>query len=252
MAKGREMKNIKIKIAAAAGALALLGSTITTSAIAVEWGSVGFGASFGAAHVEASGSETLYRGIGALTPTKDESATEDSQAVIASAHVQITLGDQWFGKGNGFAIGVEHFFGEATFDNVYEEVIDIKGSATAAKTIGKNYAEVTLENLNTVFIETPGVTPLGIFLKAGWSEMDIITKEEMFTGATYGNAAVDGVLVGFGFKKSAGGWQIKSEFNYTDWDAITLSNTGAGVGSAKSITAQPEHWAAKIGIGYNF
>ena len=36
-----------------------------------------------------------------------------------------------------------------------------------------------IENINTMYIETPGFTPLGIFLKAGWSEMDVRTKEDL-------------------------------------------------------------------------
>ena len=55
----------------------------------------------------------------------------------------------------------------------------------------------------------------------------------------------------FGFKKSVGGIQIKTEFNYTDWDDITLTNIGTDAGAEK-ITASPENWAFKFGIGYNF
>ena len=245
------MRNKRIKLTAAAAALALLGSTITTSAIAVEWGSVGFGASFGGAHVEATGAQTVYRGIGATTPTAETDTKEDAQGVIASAHVQITLGDQWFGKGNGFALGVERIFGEATDKKTVSTTSDIKGSATGVSSAGVQLTKVTMKNFNTIFIETPGFTPLGIYLKAGWSEMDIITGEELYTGGSYGDASVDGAVVGFGFKKSAGGFQVKTEFNYTDWDNVTLTNNGVDA-SVKSITATPELWSAKFGIGYNF
>ena len=55
----------------------------------------------------------------------------------------------------------------------------------------------------------------------------------------------------FGFKKSAGGFQVKTEFNYTDWDTLSLTNTGTDAGSNK-ITVAPEQWSGKLTIGYNF
>jgi hypothetical protein len=106
--------------------------------------------------------------------------------------------------------------------------------------------------MNTIFIETPGLTPLGIFLKAGWSEMDIKTNEELFTGGSYGDGSVDGAMVGIGFKKSVGHFQIKTKFNYTDWDSLKLTNVGTATTGATSVTATPEVWSGKIGIGINF
>ena len=66
-----------------------------------------------------------------------------------------------------------------------------------------------------------------------------------------GDATVDGSVVGFGFKKSAGGFQVKTEVSYTDWDTISLNNTGTDAGSTK-VTGTPEHWAATVGIGWIF
>jgi len=238
------MKNLKAELATLVGAFALLLGSFTTSAGAADWGSIGVGVNFGGAHAEIAGKET-----GAAT---DETATEDAQMAIASAYAQITLGDHIFGKGNGFAFGYESFFGDATFSNESDGITDIKGSATAAVTTVKNKAEAVIENINTMYIETPGFTPLGIFLKAGWSEMDLKTKEDLGTGGAYGDAAIDGALVGFGFKKSAGRFHIKTEFNYTDWDSISLTNTGTATVGASTVTGTPEVWSGKIGVGIQF
>lgn len=238
------MKTLKTELATLLGAFALLVSSFTTSAGAADWGSIGAGVNFGGAHAEIAGKET-----GAAT---DETATEDAQMAIASAYAQITLGDQIFGKGNGFAFGYETFFGEATFSNESEGISDIKGSATGVITTVKNSAEATIKNIGTMYIETPGFTPLGIFLKAGWSDMDLITKEDLGTGGAYGDASIDGALVGFGFKKSVGHFHIKSEVNYTDWDSISLTNTGTATVGATTVTGTPEVWSGKIGIGIQF
>ena len=80
----------------------------------------------------------------------------------------------------------------------------------------------------------------------------IRTKEDLGTGGSYGDAAVDGAMDGGGFKKSVGNFHIKTEFNYTDWDALTLSNVGTATTGSTSITATPEVWSGKIGIGIQF
>ena len=86
--------------------------------------------------------------------------------------------------------------------------------------------------------------------------MTITTNESLDTGAAYGDADVDGATVGFGFKKAAGGFQVKTEVSYTDWDTITLTNSGTkGAGSAKGadkVVATPENWAFTVGLSYNF
>ena len=243
---------IRTKFVAAVGALGLLASAYMTPLMAF---SFGIGGSFGGAHIEVDGSETMNTSSRKLTRKKD------FQAVLASAYAQIIVGEDMFGEGNGFALGYEQGFGEGS---VSEETqhgqtgTDSNSSArtnitstVGATTSGTQRAEGVLKNLNTVFIETPGFTPLGIFVKAGWSEMDIITKEDLYTGGTFGDGAVDGSMWGFGFKKSAGGLQVKTEFAYTDWDTLSLSNTGTDAGSS-TVTATPEQWSGKLTIGYNF
>ena len=48
--------------------------------------------------------------------------------------------------------------------------------------------------------------------------------------------------------------QVKTEFNYTDWDDFRLSNndTDDGARGADYIDADIENWAFKFTIGYNF
>ena len=80
----------------------------------------------------------------------------------------------------------------------------------------------------------------------------IITSEELFTGGTYGDATVDGATYGFGFRsKASRGFQTKVEFNYTDWDKVTLTNTNDSAADT-IVTATPEVWSAKIAVGYNY
>ncbi len=159
--------------------------------------------------------------------------------------------DRW--GTNGFTIGYESFAGEASVSKKRTGIVDQYASEKSVL-VGDNLVEGVFKNMETVYIETPGMTPLGFYLKLGFSEMDIDTREELATGATFGNTSTDAETYGFGFKKQAGGFHIKTEFNYSDWDTVTLSSTHVGNGSAglDTVTVAPENWSAKFGIGYSF
>ena len=228
----------------AAATLMLAGFTTSASAI-----SFGFGVTGGGTHMEATGTETLKKGEGNGNAGATQSATNDGQGMLSSAYGQVIFMEDTFGEGNGFAIGYEHVWGEAKVSGTSANVID--AHAVDTTTQGNNYAEGVISDLNTIFIETPGFTPLGLYLKAGYAEMDVTTNEALDTGGSYGNTTADGVVYGFGFKKAAGGFQVKTEFNYTEWDSISLSNN-ATVAGGDNITADVENWTAKFGIGYLF
>ena len=245
----------RTKFVAAVAAVGLLAGAYATPLMAF---SFGVGGSFGGSLIEIDGSQTMNHRTADTKMTRKK----DLQAVLASAYAQIIVGEDMFGEGNGFALGYEQGFGEGKVAETIKhgQAGDTGGNSSARTNInsiiggiesGDQRAEGILKNLNTVFIETPGFTPLGIFLKAGWSEMDIITNEDLYTGGTYGDGAVDGSMWGFGFKKSAGGFQVKTEFNYTDWDTLSLTNTGTDAGASK-VTVAPEQWSGKLTIGYNF
>jgi len=206
--------------------------------------SFGVGVSGGGTYADLSGKETMN------TSGNTTSAEEGAAGPIGTAYAQVIVGESYFGEGNGFALGYEHFFGGASTNmQSGDERTDLYAVNTS--TLSINHAKARIEDINTIFIETPGFTPLGIYLKAGLSNLTLITNEALFTGGVYGDADVDGNTVGFGFKKAAGGFQAKTEFTYTDWDAISISNTGSNAGASK-ITGDIENWAFKFGVGYNF
>ena len=240
---------LRMKLATILSAVAMLGlSTVTASAV-----SIGFGFSGGGTYGEVSGTETLNDGNNGGAAGATQSATQGAHGALGTIYGQVIVGESIFGDGNGFAIGYEHFAGTAKIEsNTGDERSDLANGATTTTTVnGTNQVEAHLEDLNTIFIETPGFTPLGIYLKAGLSSMEVITNENLYTVSVYGNGSVDGETYGFGFKKAAGGFQVKTEFNYTEWDTLTLSNTGLKAG-AKNVSADPENWAFKFGVGYNF
>ena len=230
---------MKTKLSALFGALVILISVYSAPAMSF---SIGVGVSGGAGHVEVKGKENLQS-------VQESTATEDAQGGFGSVYVQALIGEEMFGEGNGLVIGYEQVVGEATLNGERTEVSNIISIVGATET-GRQYAEAVVDNINTVFVETPAL--FGLYLRAGWSEMDITTNEELFTGGTYGNTTSDGATYGFGFRsKASRGFQTKVEFNYTDWDKVTLTNTNDSAADT-IVTATPEVWSAKIAVGYNY
>ena len=220
--------------------------TALVSAIAIYFGaatslmafSFGGGFSGGASYLEVTGTETLR------SSDAEQSATEGGAGAMPSAYIQA----QFFG---GWTIGAEYIFGSVKIQDSSDNVTDL--FAAEASESGRQLVEGIVDDFRTYYIETPGFTPLGIYLKAGYSEADVTTNEELVTDGTYGNGGIDGATWGFGFKKGDpdGGWQIKTEFNYTDWSSLTLNNDSDSTGTSR-VKVVPETWTAKLGIGYNF
>lgn len=240
----------KIKLAALSGAMAMMVTAYTTPLMAF---TVGVGGSLGGAHVEASGQEYMNVGL-SNTVTAGHKMDKDAFLPLGAAHVEIIIGESHFGERNGFALGIQNVFGEGNINHVNESSTrtNLANLAVEDGPSGNTSAKVKLKNINTMYLETPGFTPLGIYLKAGYSEMDIVTDEDVYTGATYGDASVDGTVWGFGFKKAAeSGLQFKIEFTDTDWDSVSLSNSDTDAGANK-ITATPQSRSASMSIGYVF
>ena len=104
----------KIKLAALSGAMAMVVTAYTTPLMAF---TVGVGGTLGGAHVEASGQE--YINVGASnTVTAGHKMNKDAFLPLGAAHVEIIIGDGYFGEHNGFALGIQNVFGEGNISHV--------------------------------------------------------------------------------------------------------------------------------------
>ena len=234
------MFKIKMKIAALVGAVGILLSVLTTPIMAI---SIGLGASGGATWLQATGKETLKQSS-VVVPY------EISHGLfIPSVYLQVTIGEGKFGDKNGFVIGIEHIPGEHEIDSKSVTKSDLRvGNAT---TTGTNYAQAELSDHSTIYIESPGFTGLGLFVKAGWTGVTVKTNETLITGAAYGDKTINAKTVGGGLKGThESGIALKVVYEYTDYDNISLSSTGSD--AASTVTADADSQAFKISIGYNF
>ena len=230
----------KMKIAALVGAVGILLSALTTSVMAI---SLGLGASGAGTLLDVTGKETLKQS------SKITNHQIDQTLFIPSLYLQVTVGEQWFGDKNGFVIGVEHIPGTHEIGAESVTVSDLR--VNNATSVVENVAQAELSDHYTYYIETPGFSPLGIFLKAAYTDVTVTTNETLGTGAAYGNKTINAKTVGGGFKGThESGISIKIIYEYTDYDNISLASTGSD--ASTTVTADADSQAVKLSVGYNF
>ena len=88
-------------------------------------------------------------------------------------------------------------------------------------------------------------------MKLGYSEVTIETKENLGTGASYGNQDINGYTVGVGFKGVAdSGMLLKVAAEYTDYDSVSFKSVGSD--AVSTVVVEPETYALKLSLGYAF
>ena len=93
----------------------------------------------------------------------------------------------------------------------------------------------------------------GFFVKLGMASADVITKEQLATGTTYGNASVDGLLMGAGFHKASdSGYFFRATAEHIDYDEFTLNGSTDSDGVRNVIKADVDSMAYKIAFGKSF
>jgi len=226
------------KITALAGAVVLL---FSTSVVADSGFSIG--ASGSAMLFETSGSETLKS-----TNVRTSTATEEVVMVPA------IFGEYDLGFG-GLSLGIEMIVGAGEIGNKKRVTTDITDSVTSAAAEISQKVSAEVENHITYYVEK-GFTGGG-FLTAGYSTVDITTKDVLGTGASYGNTNTDGWTIGAGVKSSSdAGLFWKGSVHYTDYDEIKLKSTSDStetIGTKfNTVTADSDAVAAKVSLGYKF
>ena len=209
-----------------------------TAAKAIE--GVNIGLSLMGGVFEAKGAKEQFKGghagaeANSTTVTKTANDNEGTFA-LASIFIEKEIGDR-------FAIGfdyVPHSADSETAENVQQELGTNK----------TNTVQVDFEDLMTLYA-TLSLTD-NIYAKVGYSEVEAITNENLGTGGSYGNATLEGYIVGLGYNRDISeGTFLRVEANYMDFDGVTLTNTAD---SAKSVSADGfEGYGARISVGKSF
>jgi len=223
----------KNKFTALVGAGAILLGTLTTPLMA---GSFGIGVAGLGLLGETDGTETLK-----TTSVKTSKRGVNGTGTVAAGYIQYTFGE------NGFVVGLEKIPGSATLGSNTVTVTDklTDGSGTAVT----QHAEAKIDNHRGAYIESPSLG--GLYLKVGYSEVDLTTQESLGTGSAYGDDTMSGTTVGVGFRGTHdSGIHLKFAVERTDYDSVKLTSTGSDV--ASKIDADLTTYGARLSIGYNF
>ena len=218
------MKN-SLKIIAV-GALSMF---VTSAAIA--GGAIGITVS--AASIDASGHEQLK------TTASKTTHSFSRDVVIASLFVENTNDE------HGVTIGIDYipYNSEAgSGSNTGDDDIE---------TSGTNTVNVDFKHHVTLYVEKT-VGDLGMYVKAGLSQVTLVTNDSLSTGAKYPNEDMTGYVLGIGFKRDlTNGIFFKLSGEYSKYDGATFKSTGSDAVTTVELT-DLDITQARLSIGRSF
>ena len=90
------------------------------------------------------------------------------------------------------------------------------------------------------------------YVKAGATTVDVITNENLGTGASYGNAELDGNMFGIGYHNTLdNGVFFRFEGNYMDFNGHTVNATGTAADNSIELR-NLDGVSGKISVGKSF
>ena len=218
---------------------------IGTSAYA---GSVQIGTKVSHAFIEADGKEVTTAGTVTGGSANTNTASVDNVATIAGVYAEYSLdSSMWGQEGNEITFGGTYYFGEADVSDKLssrsETAEDAAGSGSSGSVTYSANAEV--QDYINYYVEMPLSGPL--FAKLGFSQIDVITKEDADHEGSYGDATLDGVNYGIGIKGIYGPLHLKLAYEATDWDELSLTSS-----TSNKITADLDVDEIALSVGYRF
>ena len=130
------------------------------------------------------------------------------------------------------SLGFDHVADTLSSEEVSTTRTDLTGTTDRTVAIQgvtalvTNKAKIDFEDLNTTYLAFDITDSL--YVKYGMVTVDVITKETLGTGSTYGNTSIDGTMLGIGFALNKdNGLFLRFEANHTEFDnaKVTASNT---------------------------
>ena len=152
---------------------------------------------------------------------------------------------------NGIALGIDYTPADSELGSGKNSRTDTD-TDDASDTAGDNDVSAELAGHYTIYGLLP-VGSAGAYLKAGVAHASIDTTETLATGTEYGNADVNGVLVGLGFNRESGnGGFFRMEGTYTDYEDVTFNGSLDGDSVRNVIDADVDALAIRIAVGKAF
>lgn len=187
--------------------------------------------------IGASGSLMVLAAEGTETKATGNTVTEYGamEASHGAVFVEVAPNDN-------IAIGIEAVIHDIDSDenvNVQHDGNTQGGNPVSAGngTAKTNTAKVSLEDMMTLYVMFKHDN--GVYVKLGAVQGDVITKEVLGTGGSYGNVDLEGITVGLGFRNELdNGAFIGVELAGYEIDDMEATNTSDGAGKHKKVKIQ--------------
>jgi len=203
---------------------------------------------FVASGTEFEGTDHSYTGL----PEENDSGDRAQEVFMGSLFVDFTIADR-VTIGFDYTPGAVETETEGRTDSVYgDDAYDpgTNGTSTSVDTgnTGTSTVKAELENLRKAYAEIHLIS--GIYIKAGYMEMDLNTMESLHSASSYGNITLKGNQYGIGHKSTFadGSWIVKTEVTHENWDNFEIkSSTGVN-----KVTGRLEGMQGRIAIAKTF
>ena len=174
--------------------------------------------------------------------TKKGNGTEHGSAGWGSVFLEATMNDR-------FMVGIDYVPAALETDTT-ETAKDDKGVGAVTATIVTNKIQVDFEHLTTLYVGA--MLNDNFYIKAGVTTVDVITNESLGTGASYGNAELDGNMFGIGYHNALdNGVFFRFEGNYMNFNGHTVNATGTGADN-KIELRNLDGVSGKLSVGKTF
>ena len=144
-----------------------------------------------------------------------------------------------------FAIGIDY----VPMALESETTENLQTTTIAAKSTQTNKVQIDFQDLTTLYAMFFATE--NIYLKAGFTQVDVKTNESLGTGGSYGDTTLDGYTFGLGFNQDMdNGMFVRFEASVMELDGATLTNKND---TTKKVTADGiEGVTAALSLGKTF
>lgn len=157
-----------------------------------------------------------------------------------------------------YSVFLEKEFGDRVFIGI-DYVPDALETETNETVVGdKTTTDTETKKTNTVQVDFDDLTTIylginiseGMYIKAGAINVDITTNEKLATGSTYGNADMQGTMIGFGWNaEHDSGIFLRAEGNLMEFDGASVTSAN---GVNKITLDKLDGISGKISLGKAF
>ena len=198
-------------------------------------------------NVGASGQAGLFsasaKEFSGTTMTEKGNGSEHGEVGFASVFLEATVADR-------FMVGIDYVPNQLETETTETAKSDKVTSGEETVTARTNTVQIDFEDLTTIYAGF--IINENMYVKAGVMTVDVITNENLETGANYANTELDGSMFGVGYHNVLdNGVFFRIEGNYMNFDGTTVTATGTETDSKIQLTSL-DGLTGKVSIGKSF